>query len=250
MGEFYGNQHTSNETEDYGYDDLVEAVAELGAELERPPRTAEAAEDERFPSIATIYRLIEDDWQQVLSDAGIQADPSQVGAYDEDDREAMLADMRRVHDASNSNHLTSREYRQKGDYASSTVKEYFGSWGGACSAAGVRPGTKHGERCLGPNGERLESRHEQAVAYILDHHGVEYEIHPSIPDTVWVNDFLLVDSRIWIEVNGYPAGERPNATSFAAKLDYLETRGFSYVVLNNAKETEEKLFIQPELRLR
>jgi len=242
MGEFYGNQHTESPWDGYEYEDLVADVAELAEELDRAPRTDDADADDRFPCLARMYDVIEEDWAQVLRDAGVDADPTQVGSYRKADYEAMLADMRRVCENSRSDYLTSREYLERGDFASSTVKKYFGSWDAACSAAGIQPGTKHGERCLGPNGEDLDSRHEQAVAYILDTHGIEYEIHPPIPDTPWISDFLLVDHDIWIEVDGYPAGERPNAASFAAKLDHFETEGFTYVVLNGAREAEEKLF--------
>jgi hypothetical protein len=57
-----------------------------------------------------------------------------------------------------------------------------------------------------------------------------------------VSDFRLPNYDLRIEVDGCPAGERPNATSFITKLDHSETAGFDYVVLNSAGETEEKLF--------
>lgn len=184
-GEFHGNQHTEHAWEGYEYDDLVADVAELAEELDRAPRTDDADRDERFPSLARIYEIIEDDCAQVLRDAGVSSDPIQVGSYDEADYEAMLDDMRCVCETSGSDYRTSREYLENGNYASSSIRERFGSWGSACSAAGIRPGSKHGEQCLGPNGQTLGSRHEQAVAYMLDDHGIEYGVHPSVPDTPW-----------------------------------------------------------------
>ncbi len=57
-----------------------------------------------------------------------------------------------------------------------------------------------------------------------------------------MSDFRLPNYHFWIEVDGCPAGERPNATSFITKLDHSETAGFDYVVLDSAGEAEEKLF--------
>lgn len=245
MGEFHGNQHTENPWDGFEYDDLVTGVAELAEELGRPPRTGDAERDDRFPCLSRIYDVVEDDWAQVLRDAGVGADPTQVGSYDETDHRAMLDDMRRVCEASRSDYLTSREYLEEGEYASSTIKERFGSWAAACSAAGIRPGTKHGERCRGPNGNTLDSRQEQAVAYILDEQGIDYEAHPPVPGTNWTSDFRLA-SDLWVEVDGYATNQRPNVHSFARKLAYFEAEGFDYVVLDSPRDVEEKVFDRME----
>lgn len=237
MGDFHGNQYTDNAYDDYTYDDLVDDVRALGDRIGRSPTTRDARDDDTLPCLARIYDLT-DDWNAVLADAGFAE--TQVERYDADERPAMLADLRAVGERVEGS-LTTRAYRERGAYATSTIKATFGSWRDACEAAGVEPGEKYGEPCTGPNGERLESRHEQAVARVLDDHGITYKVHPDVPDTSLECDFHLPDRDLWIEVDGFYPGQRPNEHTFERKLDLYETRGMDFVVVDGPDELEAKV---------
>ncbi len=235
MSEFHGNQYTDNEYDDYGYDDLVADVRSLGAELGRSPTTRDARDSDALPCLDRIYDLA-DDWNSVLLDAGLSE--TQVEQYD--DREAMVTDLREVHDRVGGC-LTTRAYGRHGNYATSTIKKTFGSWRVACAAADVEPGHKYGTRCVGPNGADLESRHEQAVAQFLADNDIEYDVHPRVPGTDLVCDFYLHDDDLWVEVDGFPPEERPNEHTFEQKLSYYEDEGMEYLVVDGATELETKL---------
>lgn len=240
MGEFHGNQHTCGRGPTVSRAEIVKGVATLAAELGRAPTTEDADAADHLPSLATLYRVI-DSWDAVLADAGVADGVRQVEAYDESERDAMRADLRRVHGLVASDHLTMRQYDEHGAYATSTVKQWFDGWAAACEAAGLDSGSRHGEACVGPNGERLASRHEQAVARFLDERNLTYEPHPSVPDTRWRADFRLPACDLWIEVDGYVAGDRPNQEGFEAKLAHYEEHEMAYAVVTSPEELADDL---------
>jgi hypothetical protein len=227
---FYGNQNTPNRTE-WTHNRLVEAARALSAEIGRSPTTQEAVDDDRFPSLATIYRYAEGGWLGVLADAGLE--PTQVRGYKSEERPQMCRDLRGAFRVVETPHLTHRQYDDLGTYPTSVVKEQFGSWRQACDAAGIQMGEKHGTRCEGPNGERLDSYLERTVACVLVEYGIEYVAHPLIQGTNWEADFYLPESELWVEVDGYIAGTRPNAQGFEAKLAHLRGKGEDVVVVEN-----------------
>lgn len=229
MGEFYGNQHRSSNRDTY--EELVAKVEDLAEELGHPPTTEEATADDRFPSIATLYRILDDDWAQLLRDAGIEPTSRQVGEYDSEDMRKMLVDIRATAADSPGTPLTTREYDERGDFTTSTIKQLFGSWSDACLEANVVPGSKYGVNCTGPNGNMLESFHELQAAKVLDRNDVEYEVHPSVPKSDWVADFYIPVADLWIEIDGFPAGKRPNAESFANKVKHYEVNDLPHLVI-------------------
>lgn len=224
----------SDTTDKYSYPGLIEATRALGRELGRSPTTREAIADDRFPGIATIYRIADNGWLGLLEDAGLE--PTQVREYDDDEAPKIRADLHRVLEHVETPYLTHRQYDTHGEYPTSVVKEYYGSWRDACDAAGISPGEKHGTRCEGPNGEILESRHEFGVASLLTNVGLEYRAHPDIENTPWVADFHLPEPDVWIEVDGYARDSRPNKAGFAEKLKHLERHTKSVLVVKNADE--------------
>lgn len=230
---FYGNQHSPNRRE-WSHEQFVEAARELGGELGRSPTTSEAVADDRFPSLATIYRYAEGGWLGVLDDAGLER--TQVRGYGSDETPRMERDLRGAFRAVETPHLTHRQYDRLGQYPTSVVKEHFGSWGDACESAGIEMGEKHGTTCNGPTGEVLESHLERAVATGLFEHGIEYVTHPPIEGTNWVADFYLPAADLWVEVDGYIAGTRPNERSFAAKLAHLDDIDAAVVVVETPAE--------------
>lgn len=235
-GEFHGNQHTNAGSSWYTREEVVRGVAELGC----TPTTAEASDDDRLPSIATIYTLI-DRWEQVLADAGLEPTQQQLNPLERPGRTALLDDLREVNAGTDGSRLTSRQYSAAGRFATRTMNDRFGSWAEACREPGIDCGPKHGTRCLGPNGERLSSRHERAVATLLDHHAIVYQVHPSVPDSNWRADFLLPEQRLWIEVDGYTTGGRPNREQFEEKLLHYETLDLDFAVVRSAEELESRL---------
>ncbi|WP_232700641.1 homing endonuclease associated repeat-containing protein [Halobacterium wangiae] len=218
----------------YTYQGLLEAARELGDELGRSPTTQEAANDDRFPSIATIYKIADNGWLAILEDAGLK--PTQVREYGSEEAPRICADLHRVLERVDTPYLTHRQYDDHGTYPTSVVKEYFGSWRNACNEAGISPGEKHGTHCEGPNGEILESRHEFGVASLLTNVGVDYRAHPKVEDTPWTADFYLPASDVWIEVDGYHEDSRPNKAGFAEKLDYLKQHNNTVLIVKNANE--------------
>lgn len=244
MGEFRGNQYTENEYADYTYKQLVEDVRSLADELDRSPTTRDARDDETLPCLDRIYDLT-DDWNAVLADAGLAE--TQTERYGPGERSEMLSDLRRVDEEVGGDRLTTREYRRRGQYATSTIKEEFGSWRDACEAANITPGRRYGTSCTGPNGERLDSHHERSVARFLSDRGIDYEVHPTVPGTNWVCDFHLPGEDLWIEVDGFVTGDRPNADSFERKLSHYDENGMSHLVVENGKDLEEKLLEQGAL---
>ncbi len=228
---FHGNQHTAPK---YTYQDIVDAAETLGDELGRPPTTSEFDDDDRFPSLGTIYQHSDDGWLGVLRDAGLEE--TQVRGYGPKKKPRMCNDLVGASIIVETPYLTHRQYDNLGVYPTSVVKEYFGSWSEACDAAGVQAGKKHGTVCEGPNGERLESHHEKRVAVALSEHDIEYIPHPSISNTDWVADFYLPKIDLWVEVDGYVAGTRPNASGFAAKVEHLETTGEDFLIVDSDEE--------------
>lgn len=241
MGEFHGNQHTGPTYDEYTYEDLVDDVAELAEKLGKVPTTRDAEDAEQLPSIARMYEIIEEDWATVLSDAGLERGPLQIGEYGEEERETMLEDLQRACNQTSGDSLTTREYEDVGSYSKDTLKSYFGSWTNACDAAGIDCGQKHGEGCIGPNGNWLESRHELAIAEWLDEEGIGYEAHRSLGVTRYICDFYLPDPALWVEVDGYVRGGRPNTRGFAQKLGYYAFRDLDYVVVKTPDELAEGL---------
>lgn len=240
-GRFYGNQHTGSPFDDYGYDDLLAAIQALATDLGRPPTTRDAERDDRFPSIKTIYRTVETDWPTALRDAGLEPTKHQRRSANTDRTHDILDDLRTVNDETHGEHLTTRQYDQHGAYATSSVKERFGSWTTACTEAGIPHGYRHGYTCTGPHGERLDSYHEHAIATALHDHGLDYEPHPRIPETRWRADFLLTDADLWIEVDGYVNGGRPNQEGFQEKLDHYDRERMNYAVIQTPDDLDHAL---------
>lgn len=238
MGEFHGNQHTETEFEGYTHEELVASVRRLGEELGHPPTTRDAQADDRFPCLERMYSVIDSSWAEVLREAGVTPDEMQVGEYTETEKSAMARDVRRVHGAVTTDHLTMRQYDEHGEYATSSVKKHFGSWREACEASGISPGERHGTSTTGPEGATLDSRHELAVAMYLHENGIEYEVHPPLGENGWYGDFYLSDRDLWVEVNGYAPGERPNAEQFERKLELYDRTGRECVVVRSVAELE------------
>lgn len=234
---FHGNQHVK--PVEWSHQRLVAAAKALGAELGRSPTTEEAAADDRFPSLATIYRYADDGWLSVLDDAGLER--TQVRGYGPDERPRMRRDLDGAFRAVDIPFLTHRQYDDIGMYPTSVVKQHFGSWREACDAAGIPAGQKHGEACEGPNGERLESRLECAVAETLVELDIEYVPHPRIEGTDWIADFYLPTHDFWLEVDGYEGGARPNERGFARKLKHLSETDEDVIVAETVEEISQAL---------
>lgn len=241
MGEFYGNQHTGSAYSDYDHENLVKAVAELAEELGRPPTTEDANQAEGMPSIATLYRILEDDWASTLREAGVEPTKEQRRSVPSDRQERMLADLRRTNRETEGDTLRLRQYDKHGSFSGSSMKERFGSWAEACAAADLECGTRHGVKCTGPQGNRLDSQHERLVAVFLDDCGIEYEVHPDIYDLPYESDFYLPGIGLWVEVDGYVAGGRPNQENMDAKRRYFEANGLDYVVVEDSNELATEL---------
>lgn len=239
MGEFRGNQHTENAYEDYSYDELVSDVKSLATKLEKTPTTREAMEADELPSLERIYDVAPGSWQDVLEDAGVGK--TQVERYGPEEKPKMIHDLRRTHHKLSSQALTTRDYDKFGSYPTSVIKDYFGSWSRACHEAGIERGQKHGTRCTGPRDEQLDSKLELTAAETLDKNQLEYETHPSIPDSDWIGDFYLPENELWIEVDGYSEGDRPNAVSFEEKLEHYREHGLTVEVVTSEEELERCL---------
>jgi len=236
MCEFRGNQHvTVGEDDEWTEDQLVTAVQELETELGRPPTTRDADRDDRFPGLTRLYRTI-DDWPSLLERAGVNPTPHQRRSQRTDRRIAMWADLRRVATVIDSDYLTTRQYDDRGEFATSSVKARFGSWADACAAAGIMCGKRHGVHCRGPRGAKLASVCEQTIAEILFNKSIEYDVHPSIPETNWAADFYIPQIELWLEVDGYTPGTRPNKRSFEKKLEHYSSSNLSYAVVATAEE--------------
>lgn len=241
MGEFYGNQHTDGEYDEYTYEDLVEDVAELAEEIGEAPTTRDAEAAEQLPCLTKMYDVIEEDWSTVLADAGVESNDLQIGEYDSEDYDEMIADLRRVNEKTTGENLTMREYDDHGAFATSTVKKHLGSWSEACEASNIDCGQRHGEQCLGPNGNRLDSRHELAIARYLNRLDFDYETHVRLGVTLWTCDFHVSSIDLWIEVDGYIGDGRPNKRSFTQKLGYYAFRGMDYAVVTSPEDLEREL---------
>lgn len=239
MGEFHGNQHTESEYQSYDYDDLIDDVRSLASELDETPTTRDAMKDEELPCLDRIYDVAPGSWQNVLEEAGVGK--TQVEQYGPEEKPDMVQDLRRAANEVRTQKLTTRDYDEIGSYPTSVVKDYFGSWSEACQAAGVERGTKHGTRCTGPLGGELDSKLELAVARTLDGKQLEYVVHPSIPETDWTGDFLLPRHELWIEVNGYDEGSRPNAPTFEKKLEHYRDNGMLFEVVRSSEELQHQL---------
>jgi hypothetical protein len=240
MGKFYGNQYTESNYSDYEYEDLVEDVAALAEELGRPPTTEDANQVDGLPSIATLYRIIENDWASTLRDAGIEPTKRQRRSVPTDRRERMLEDLRRTNRETEGDTLRLRQY-DHGSFSGSSIKERFGSWAEACAKADIDCGTRHGIQCTGPQGNRLDSQHERLVAVFLDDCGIEYVVHPDVGDLGYEADFYLPNVELWIEVDGYIAGGRPNVANMAAKREYFDSNGYDYVVVESGDQLADEL---------
>lgn len=241
MGEFYGNQHTGSTYSDYDHEDLVEDVAELAEEIGRPPTTEDANQAEGMPSIATLYRILDDDSASTLREAGVEPTKEQRRTVPSDRRERMLEDLRRTNRETEGDTLRLRQYDKHGSFSGSSMKERFGSWAEACEAADLECGTRHGIQCIGPQGNRLDSQYERLVAVFLVDWGVEYLVHPEVDDLGYESDFYVPDVDLWVKVDGYVAGGRPNVVNMGAKRDYFESNNFDYVVVQASDELAEAL---------
>lgn len=239
MGEFHGNQHTEIEYGSYDYEDLIDDVRSLAIELDTTPTTRDAMKDDALPCLDRIYDVAPGSWQDVLEDAAVGN--TQVEQYGPKEKTEMVRDVRRAFTNSRTRVLTTREYDEIGSYPTSVIKSYFGSWSDACQAAGVEPGAKHGTRCGGPLGEVLDSRLELTIAQTLYEKQIEYVVHPRVPETAWTGDFLLPEEDLWIEVNGYQAGDRPNKATFEKKIQHYRDQRMAFEVVSSSEELEHRL---------
>jgi hypothetical protein len=244
MGDFHGNQYVGESTTGYTYDHLLSDVAALAEELGRAPTTQDAEADERFPSIVTIYWAVEEDWPTTLRDAGVIPTKLQQRSAATDRRERILEDLRESNEVTGGDHLTTRQYDAVGSFATSSVKQRFGSWTRACDAAGIEPGTKHGVPCVGPRGSDLDSRLEWLTATFLDDCGIKYVVHPKVGDSSYTADFYLRKQALWVEVDGYAGGKRPNAVAFGRKLALYDAMGVEYVIVHSSDELERELRVR------
>lgn len=48
----------------------------------------------------------------------------------------------------------------------------------------------------------------------------------------WRADFYIPAEDLWIEIDGFREGERPNEQSFSRKLDHYADRDMQYLVVN------------------
>jgi hypothetical protein len=153
----------NQQTTDYSYSKVPSRIRTLSSEIDRSPTTRGADEDERLPGLDTIYRIADKGWNGILEDA--DAGTTQIERYTDDERSHVVRDLQRVFSLRPTEELTSRECREKGSYAASTIKKHFGSWAEACEEANIACGSRHGNSCPGPKGESLDSRHEQRIAF-------------------------------------------------------------------------------------
>lgn len=239
MGKFYGNQHVGVNDQSDDYEDLKAGAVSFAAEHGEPPTTEEAANDDRFPSLSTIYKILDGSWNDLLDDAGLER--GHVGEYGPEEEARMLQDMRSVLHTVESSYLTTRQYAERGEYADDTIKRMFGSWREACERANIDAGQKYGIACKGPQGGTLDSLQELKVAQSLHERSIEYEVHPALEGTTWVGDFYLPAFDTWVEVNGFADGERPNDTDFEQKLDHYYERGMDCIVLDAPEELADEL---------
>lgn len=230
------NQYTT----DYTYKGIIMRLRGLEQELDRTPTTRDADDDDVLPALDTIYRVAGKGWNEILDDAGMQS--TQVERYSDDEKDDMMSDIQRVFAMQNTGYLTSRAYADEGEYATSTIKEHFGSWSEACDEANVPSGSRHGNQCCGPKGATLDSYQEQRCAFLLHSLDIKYEVHKQIPETNWISDFYLPNFDLWIEIDGYVDGTRPNSESFARKLCHYESHGYDYVVASNPTDLKNQLF--------
>jgi hypothetical protein len=149
---------------------------------------------------------------------------------------AMCDDLQRVAAEIAGDYLTTRQYDEYGEFATSSVKARFGSWADACAAAGILCGKRHGVHCRGPRGAKLASACEQTIAEILFDKSIEYDVHPSVPETNWTADFYLPQAELWLEVDGYTPGTRPNKRSFEKKLEHYSSNNLSHAVVATSEE--------------
>lgn len=226
------NQHTTEY--EWDYDEIRGAVVAYAEEHGCPPTTDDAANDDRFPSLSTLYRYLDCSWNELLEDAGF--DEGHVGSYDSEERAEMLRDMRAVLQSVDSEYLTTRRYAERGKYGDDTIKQTFGSWTEACEQARIEPGQKYGVASGEPTGERLDSLLELRVAQFLYGRGIDYDVRPELEGTGWRGDFYLPEFDLWVEVNGFAEGERPNEEDFARKLEHYDRSEMDCVLVQVPEE--------------
>jgi hypothetical protein len=242
MGDFYGNQHVGADDEravSWDYEDLRDGVISFAEEHGEPPTTDDAANEDRFPSLATIYKILDEGWNELLEDAGF--DDGHVGSYDSEERAAMLQNMRDILYSVDSEYLTTRQYAERGAYGDDTIKQTFGSWTEACEQARIEPGQKYGIRSEGPTGETLDSLLERRISQFLHDREIDYDVHPELEGTDWQGDFYLPEFDLWVEVDGFAEGERPNAEEFNRKLEHYDRSEMDCVVVEEREELAEGL---------
>ena len=86
-----------------------------------------------------------------------------------------------------------------------------------------------------------DSQHERLVAVFLNDCGIEYTVHPDIGGLGYEAEFCLPEPNLWVEVDGYVGGGRPNAANTEAKREYSESNGLDHVVVENSTKLEEEL---------
>lgn len=242
MGDFHGNQHVGPDGEtapSWEYENLRDGVISYTEEHGEPPTTDDAATDDRFPCLATIYKILDGGWNELLADAGLEQ--GQARKYGPEERASMLQDLRAVLNSVESSYLTTRQYERHGEYGKTTIKGTFGSWSDACERANVDAGEKYGIACEGPQGATLDSLQELRVAQCLHEHGLDYEAHPRVGESSWISDFYVPGYDLWVEVNGFADGERPNAEDFELKLDYYDQQRLECIVVETPEEFSDAL---------
>lgn len=223
--EYHGNQHTSSNTADMSDEDIVDEVVELAHSLGETPTMRQATSCDNIPSGGTLTRRF-GSWNNLLEKAELKI--NQVEKYNSEDREDMLDNIRKCFSKTNG-YLTVREYISVGDYSHDTIKNTFGSWTEALDEAGVSSGSKHGHSVKCECGETLDSMNEKVVGDILHSMSVNHHVHSKVPESNFKTDFYLPDQDVWIEVDGYEEGERPNSERYKDKLEHYSDNELTYL---------------------
>ena len=86
----------------------------------------------------------------------------------------------------------------------------------------------------------LDSWHEYIAARFLDDCGIRYQVHPEV-GARWTGDFYLPDADLWVEIDGYIAGDRPNERAFARKVEHYDSTERDYVIVDTSTGLESGL---------
>jgi hypothetical protein len=206
-------------------DKILKEVKKLNDELEGKPTMRDAMESDNLPSAGTLNKKF-NGWNNLLEEAEIGSHHTLELSEDE-----IIQDLQKCY-SDVEGYLTSREYINIGQYSHSAVKRKFGSWKEAAEAAGIKSGSKHGEVVECQCGCKLDSMKEKVVGDLLHDLSIQHEIHKDIPESDFITDFFIPRADVWLEVDGYKEGERPERSKFDDKLDHYDDLGIDYIVLS------------------